>query len=450
MSATPVLDFLSKDDWFSVFQFLSLQELCNCCLISKEFNEIVNENKCWKFHFLQFSNSPIDKKREINEDNMNWKSLLKNNFSKYSIRLSQSLGIYFKELNDNYIKNKKLYSVYDLQKLKDQYSIGLKNNLEITKYIKDPFILQSIKVLLNRIKILNCYLSFEEEGKLISGNYKEVVSKLNNFDLSKYELKFTLQISGMKNNLILRIQNAISDFAASLFFDDFFVYDYGQCDYIIWINYENNDFTTEELKLGFTKRDKSKGFWFIKKTNGSFVIHNNLNILDLILTEIIPVRNVSHLNASNFKPLFVLLLSKIEELFISNRENAIDKLFLNWPKNEEYLLLNNDKLLKHDNLLLNDILLIQRKESLQLILNNVYNSFCEDLKNMIIKKNWGSYKLKDVDVMKRYLFKTILYIKDYKEKLEFGLGMKIIDDNTFTELIDSNFNEKKRKEICSK
>ncbi|KAL9652945.1 hypothetical protein ABK040_015461 [Willaertia magna] len=326
-----VLDYLSKDDWFSVFQFLSLQELCNCCLISKEFNEIVNDNKCWKFHFLQFSNSPIDKKREINEDNMNWKSLLKNNFSKYSIRLSQSLGNYFKELNDNYIKSNKLYSVYDLQKLKDQYIISMKNNLEIiTKHIKDPFILQTIKVLLNRIKVLNCYLTFEDEGKTISGTYTKLVDKLNNF---------------------IDAKNA-----------------YGQCDYIIWINYENDDFTTGELKLDFTKRDKSKGFWFIQDNYRKYHIYNNLNILDSILQEIIPVRNASHLNANNFKPIFILLLSKIEELFISDRVNVInDKLFVNWPKSQEIDLLNNDKLLKHDNLLLNDILtlyhIIQKKRN---------------------------------------------------------------------------------------
>ncbi|KAL9652933.1 hypothetical protein ABK040_015449 [Willaertia magna] len=375
MSTTKInvllFDCLSKDDWFTIFQFLSLQELCNCCLISKEFNQMVNENKCWKFHFLQFSNSPIDKKREINEDDMDWKSLLKNNFSKYAIRLSQSLGIYFKEINDDFITNYQI-TLYNLQNLNDQYIIGInKNNLDCTKYITDPFILQTIKVLLKRIKILNCYLTFEDlsledEDKIISGNYKELVSKLKNyFDFTKYELKFTLQISGLKNNLVLRFQNDVHD---ELYCDDFVDY-YSQCDYIIWVNYENDDFTTEELKLDFTKRDKSKGFWFIQdnyKVNFKF---HNLNILDSILTEIIPVRKVSHLNASNFKPLFVLLLSKIEELFISNRVNTIDdKLFLNWPKNKEYLLLNKDTQLKHDNLLLNDMLSLyystQKKESL--------------------------------------------------------------------------------------
>ncbi|KAL9652956.1 hypothetical protein ABK040_015471 [Willaertia magna] len=421
-----VLDYLSKDDWFSVFQFLSLQELCNCCLISKEFNEIVNENKCWKFHFLQFSNSPIDKRREIDEDNMNWKSLLKNNFSKYSIRLSQPLGNYFKGLNDNYIKSNKLSSLYDLQKLKDQYIIGLnKNNLEIiTKYIKDPFILQTIKVLLNRIKVLNCYLTFEDEGKIISGTYTKLVDKLSDLiDAKKYELKFTVQISGTKNNLIIRIQNETHDEMGFLFFDDY---------------------SYKELKLDFTKRDKSKGFWFIEK-HGSIHIKNNLNILDSILQQIIPVRNVSHLNANNFKPIFILLLSKIEELlFVSNRENVInEKLFVNWPKNQETELLNNDKQLKHDNLLLNDILtlyyIFQRKEALQLILNQLYNKLCDELENMIIKKNWKSCTFKNFDTLKRCFHDTIHYIKVYKEKLEFGLGKKVMNDNTFNELIDTKF-----------
>ncbi|KAL9652959.1 hypothetical protein ABK040_015474 [Willaertia magna] len=452
-----VLDCMSEDDWFSIFQFLSLQELCNCCLISKEFNEIVNENKCWKFHFLQFSNSPIDKKREINEDNMNWKSLLKNNFSKYSIRLSQPLGNYFKGLNDNFNKNQSLKCrFYDLQKLKDQYIIDInKNNLEIiTKYIKDSFILQTIKVLLNRIKVLNCFLFLERNGKIISSNYKEQIEELSYSSRSqKYELKFTLQISGMKNNLIIRIRNETADDLGSFLFDD--DYSNNKCAYIIWINYENDDFTTEELQFDFTKRDKSKGFWFIEQRVSIF-IKNNLNILDSILQQIIPVRNVSHLNANNFKPIFILLLSKIEELFIYKRGNVInDKSFVNWPKNDENLLKSdNCKQLYHDNLLLNEILTLhfkeKRKYDLQIVVKFVFNSFCDDLENMIIKKNWKSCVLKDISLMKRLLHGTIYYIKNYKGTVESGLGKKVIDDNTFNELIDTRFDEEELKKCVEK
>ncbi|KAL9650909.1 hypothetical protein ABK040_015444 [Willaertia magna] len=207
-------------------------------------------------------------------------------------------------------------------------------------------------------------------GRIIVGPYLELINKFTDKNKSRqYELKFILEIGGIQNNLILRFQNWTFDQLAAMC-EEFYSCD--QCDYVMWLNYENLDFTTEELKLDFTKKDKSKGFWLIQDNYKKSHVYHNLNILDSILTEIIPVRKVSHLNALNFKPLFVLLLSKIEELFMINnvsntgnvnedklilRGNVIDSnLILNWPKDEEYLLLNNDKQLYHDNSLLNDIL----------------------------------------------------------------------------------------------
>ncbi|KAL9652897.1 hypothetical protein ABK040_015462 [Willaertia magna] len=69
---------------------------------------------------------------------------------------------------------------------------------------------------------------------------------------------------------------------------------------------------------------------------------------------------------------------------------------------------------------------------------------------MIIKKNWKYYNFKNFDTLKRCLHDTIQYIKVYKEKLEFGLGKKVINDNTFNELIDTKFEYKYKGDILQK
>ncbi|KAL9642872.1 hypothetical protein ABK040_010568 [Willaertia magna] len=104
-------------------------------------------------------------------------------------------------------------------------------------------------------------------------------------------------------------------------------------------------------------RDKSKGFWFIGKFSQVIAIYDNLNILQLILQQVIPIRKSRNFTSEYFQPLFIYLLSKIEQLFIgAQRGTVLDEyMVFNWPKKVKAEQLKKDNLY-HDNLLLNDIL----------------------------------------------------------------------------------------------
>ncbi|KAL9650906.1 hypothetical protein ABK040_015447 [Willaertia magna] len=363
---------LVDDIWFTVFQFLSLKELCNCCLISKEFYELMNQNVCWKFYYLQLSNNSlvVEKDNNIelhygedNNKNNNWKDLLRNYLSRNVICLSSDVAIHFMERNTFYINE--FYQAKHLSDLQEQenneYIINLKEVLTpyFVKYLKDSFILQTIKVLLHRIKILDYSLQSENNNnKLIETTILQLITDIDiNQQSKRYELKLILEINGLQNKLVVRFQNFIYDTINYMYTDNYIT---NKCDYIIWINY--NDFTTEELKLDFTKRDKSKGFWFIGKFNQITAIYDNLNILQLILQQIIPIRKSRNLTSEYFQPLFIFLLSKIEQIFIGEQRGTIldEHIVFNWPKKVKAEQLKNNNLyhkyLYHDNLLLNDIL----------------------------------------------------------------------------------------------
>ncbi|KAL9657843.1 hypothetical protein ABK040_013179 [Willaertia magna] len=285
-------------------------------------------------------------------------SLKENYLSRNIIRLSSNVVNHFSERN-NYYKNESLDQfINELQVNNKVYIINLKEILTpyFVKYLKDSFILQTIKILLHRIKILDYSLKVEiNNNELIEKTILQLITDINISQQSKkYELKLILKINGLQNKLVVRFQNFIFDF-----FNDLYSVNYtiNNCDYIIWINFENNDFTKEELKLDFTKRDKSKGFWFIGKFSQVIAIYDNLNILQLILQQVIPIRKSRNLTSEYFQPLFIYLLSKIEQLFIgAQRGTVLDEyMIFNWPKKVKAEQLKKDNLY-HDNLLLNDIL----------------------------------------------------------------------------------------------
>ena len=107
---------MDADCWFSIFDCLNLKELVNCCLISKQFCRIANNNHFW----IRFLKSDF----QINEIN-------RNNYRKYKeyYTLNKFLVNYGSNLTDTRNANDIYLMCRGLRDIPSQF--GLLINLRV-------------------------------------------------------------------------------------------------------------------------------------------------------------------------------------------------------------------------------------------------------------------------------------------------------------------------------
>jgi len=344
----------STDILVLIFSFLDWRHIPKCALVSSDWNHAAGSNALWEQYFHQMSNNLKGKTKistkELDQSEHFWRDMIRDNFSKYSVKLASHL---IKGLTD------------------------LKLTISWGSVFPSPSIMpRFIKFLMGRIKIMSIYWSSIADANMKKVSQSHKSAPEIDVDYESYEIKYTVRVSGITDLIVVRFRMCPS----------FSLFGYGYAsDYVAYCTTKENDAINEAMMPQNSPILLSKNLPLFKNTfvyvYGNSQIYGEDFMIQL-LSQFVPTWNQCYLSPLNFIPIWFVIFGRIGNSFISDFNDYHYEIVKRYPTlNQNPLLLQ----LRYYNMISG------RVNTERIALQNYLNEENEEIQDYVTKKKIPNY-----------------------------------------------------------